>query len=403
VKKRYIIAGLLASYLSAYGQTTEPSYSKKKLRETEVQTLLSYYTQDNDHSAVTGGKGTEDLQVYAVQVLIDWGNDSTQTYHVDTGVDAISSASTDNIDFVISSASREDARAHLNLGFNRAIRNTGLTYGVAGGFSVESDYYSRMGELSLSHRTDDQNREWSLSFQAYFDDLRWGRFDDDDPKKLLYPSDLRNKTWFTNYNRNSFNLNAGFSTTINSRMVLGIYPGVMYQHGLLSTPFHRVFFNDKSKRVENLPDKRIKFPLGIQLNTFLGTRTILRSYYRFYWDNFGIAAHALELELPVKLGVEFTLTPFIRNYFQTQANYFNPYGEHETTQEFYTSDYDLSRFTSYKVGLGALYSPISGNVRRFREIEIRYALYQRSDGMIAHTLTTFIDLKQERVIQKRRR
>lgn len=103
----------------------------------------------------------------------------------------------------------------------------------------------------------------------------------------------------------------------------------------------------------------------------------------------------------MKLGLEFTLTPFIRSYFQTQANYFNPYGEHETAQEFYTSDYDLSKFTSYKAGIGALYSPMSRSVRRFREIEIRYTLYQRSDGMIAHTVTTFIDLKQEKTIQKK--
>jgi hypothetical protein len=184
-------------------------------------------------------------------------------------------------------------------------------------------------------------------------------------------------------------------------MVLGIYPGVMYQHGLLSTPFHRVYFKDKSKRVENLPDKRIKFPLGVQLNTFLGARTILRSYYRFYWDNFGISAHALEFELPVKFGLEFTLTPFIRTYFQTQANYFNPYGEHELTQEFYTSDYDLSKFTSYKSGLGILYAPISGKVRRFRELEIRYAFYKRSDGMVAHTVTTFFDFKMEKVLSKK--
>jgi hypothetical protein len=403
VKKRYIIAGLLASYMSVFGQRTEPSYSKKKLRETEIQTLLSYYTQDNDHSAVTGGKGTEDLQVYAAQMLVDWGNDSTQTYHIDAGVDVITSASTDNIDFVMSSASREDARSHLNLGFNRRIRNTGFIYGVTGGISIESDYYSRTGGLSLSHTSDDQNREWSLSFQAFFDDLRWGRFDNGEPQKLLYPSELRNKNWFTNYNRNSFNLNAGFSQAINSRMVLGIYPGVMYQHGLLSTPFHRVYFKDKSKRVENLPDKRIKFPLGIQLNTFLGTRTILRSYYRFYWDNYGVSAHALEFELPVKVGLNFILTPFVRTYAQSQANYFNPYGEHEVTQEFYTSDYDLSKFTSYKAGFGATYAPIVGKVRRFREVEIRYAFYQRSDGMVAHTLTTFVDLKSQKLLSKRKR
>jgi hypothetical protein len=101
--------------------------------------------------------------------------------------------------------------------------------------------------------------------------------------------------------------------------------------------------------------------------------------------------------------LNFILTPFVRTYAQSQANYFNPYGEHEVTQEFYTSDYDLSKFTSYKAGFGATYAPIVGKVRRFREVEIRYAFYQRSDGMVAHTLTTFIDLKTQRLLKKRAR
>lgn len=395
VKKRYILIGLLASSMSVFGQRSASPYTKKKLRQTDVQVLFSYYTQDNNHSAVTGGIGTEDLQVYATQLSIDSGNDSTTVYHFDAGIDIITSASTDNIDFVKSSASRIDARTHVNIGFNHRIRGTGTSYGVNGGFSIESDYLARGIAVSLGHAAS-ASREFSVAFQTFFDDLRWGRLENGKPQKLIYPSELRNTQWFTAHNRNSFNLSLGWYETINTRMAIGIYPGIMYQTGLLSTPFHRVYFKDKSKRVEKLPDQRVKFPLGVQLNTFLGSRYVLRSYYRFYWDNYGIAAHTFNLELAVKMSYTFSLTPFARLYKQSQANYFNPYAEHDVMQEFYTSDYDLSKFTSYKTGLGVRYTPVpGGNGYRFREMEVRYAYYKRSDGLGAHTITTYFDFKYE--------
>ena len=392
VKKRYILAGLLASSMSLFAQRIATPYSKKKLRQTDVQVLFSYYTQDNNHSAVTGGIGTEDLQVYAPQVSMDTGNDSTTVYHVDAGVDIITSASTDNIDFVRSSASRIDARTHLNVGFNHRIRNTGTSYGVNGGLSIESDYFSRSIGVSVNHAVS-PSREFSVSFQTFFDDLRWGRLHNGKPQKLIYPAELRSTQWFTVHNRNSFNFALGWYETINTRMAIGIYPGVIYQTGLLSTPFHRVYFTDKSERVESLPTQRLKFPLGIQLNTFIGSRYILRSYYRFYWDDYGISAHTLNLELAIKTSYAFSLTPFVRLYKQTQANYFNPYGENDAMQEFYTSDYDLSKFTSYKTGLALRYTPVSS---RFREMEIRYAYYKRSDGLEAHMITTYFDIRYDK-------
>lgn len=403
MKKRYIIVGLLASTLSVYGQGTK-GYSKKRLRQTDVQALFSYYTQDNDHSAVTGGIGTENLQVYTSQLSLDWGNDSTRTYHIDSGVDVISSASTDNIDYVVSSASKTDARTHLNLGFGNHIRGTGSSYGVNGGASIESDYLSRSAGVSFDHVDPAQSREYSISFQAFFDDLRWGRLHNGKPQKLIYPAELRNKDWFTRHNRNSFNLSVGFYQTINARMALGIYPGITYQTGLLSTPFHRVYFRKEvdptrpTKAVENLPDNRLKFPLGIQLNTFVSSRIVVRAHYSFYWDSFGIAAHTVDIETPVKVSYVVTFSPFVRIYNQSQANYFNPYMENDASNEFFTSDYDLSKFTSYKAGLGIRFTPVPQATKKaFSEIEVRYACYKRSDGMAAHFITTYFDLKYRKL------
>jgi hypothetical protein len=395
LKKRYVIISLLAAFLSAKGQTPDSSYVKKKLTTKDVSVMMSFYTQDNDHSAVTGGIGTENLQVFALGVTYDWKKDSVRNFQWDIGVDIISSASTDKIDFVVSSASKDDARTHIGLGYGKFLKNN-FTGAVNGMLSVESDYTSANLGLQLGHVSDDKMREWSINIQTFFDDLRWGRLENGKPQKLIYPQELRSVKWFKIHNRNSYNVEFGWYQTINKRTALGFSPGIVFQKGLLSTPFHRVYFTDKSLRVEKFPEQRWKFPMNIQLNTFLGTRFILRSSYRYYYDDFGITAHTISAELPYKISPVWTLLPSLRYYTQSASSYFKPYKEHDASEEFYTSDYDLSEFDSWRAGFGFRYAPYSISGRTtFRELEFRYSWYKRSDGLLAHMMTLFIQYNQE--------
>jgi len=384
---------LLAASLTSMGQRLDSAYKKEVLSKTDVQVLLSYYTQDNNHSAVTGGTGTENLQVYSSQVYMDHQADSFNTYHIDGGVDIISSASTDNIDFVVSSASKVDARWHGNVGYSRLLRDKQNRVGGNLAYSIESDYTARGGGLSWSKVSDDQSREISAGVQMYFDDLRWGRFEGGKHIKLIYPSELRTQEWFDTYKRNSYNFSFGVFQTINRRMALGIYPGLVYQAGALGTPFHRVYFLDGTKRVESLPESRLKIPIGVQLNSFIGSNWIIRSYYRFYWDDFGITAHTFSIESPVKVTRVLTFTPFMRFYTQTQADFFKPYKLHDISEQFYTSDYDLSRFTSYKAGISVRYAWYR---KSSREMEWRYNYYKRSDGLHAHMITAFFNFSSQK-------
>lgn len=398
MKKRYLVIGLLAAAGTVFSQSKESNYEKRPLKYTEVEMVFSYYTQDNDHSAVTGGTGTEDLQVYATDLSYNYVKDSVHTIHFDIGLDVITSASTDNIDFIKSSASRFEFRPHFNLGYSKPLRNKRTTIGTNFSFSIESDYLSLGQSLSFINVNPSKSRELSATIEAFFDDLRWGRYQGRDVLKLVYPVELRNVEWFDIFRRNSYNLSLGWYQTINPRMGIGFYPGFTYQSGLLSTPFHRVFFAENNiKKVENLPTTRVKVPLGVQLNTFVGTRWIIRSYYRYYWDDFGIEAHTVNLEGAWKLNRVLTLTPFVRLYDQTGSDYFKPFKEHSIVQQFYTSDYDLSDFQSIKAGMGFRYAPFSyAKGRTFKAMELRYANYRRSDGMVASIITLYLSYDKQR-------
>jgi len=401
MKKKYLTLPLLLTTLFAAAQKTpSPNYKTKKISKTEIKALFSYYNQDGNHSAITGGIGTEKLLVKVTDLEIKLKPDSINTIELGAGVDVITSASRDNIDYQMSSASKHDMRWHINAGYSRTF-NKKVTASVGSGLSIESDYASLPISFSIARTNLQKSTEISASLNCFFDDLRWGRLSWDyrKPVKLIYPYELRYKEWFSIYGRNSYNLQMAYYRAINKKLQLAVYPEAVYQHGLLSTPYHRVFFNSREERVENLPFNRWKFPLAVQLNSYVSDHLILKMYYRFYHDNWGINAHTFQVDAPIEINKRFTISPFVRAYTQTAAYYFKEYGLHSPLEAFYTSDPDLASFFSYKLGMGAHFKPDKniGKHYSFHEIELRYSYYHRSDDLYAHILSLLLEIKGSRV------
>ncbi len=64
IMKSIIIIFCLIAFAKTYSQTSQDStteYKKRVLETTEIDFLSSYYTQDGDNAAVSGGIGTEEL------------------------------------------------------------------------------------------------------------------------------------------------------------------------------------------------------------------------------------------------------------------------------------------------------------------------------------------------------
>src|SRR5205823_678432 len=101
--------------------------------------------------------------------------------------------------------------------------------------------------------------------------------------------------------RNTFDGSVSWSQIINTKLQLMVQAELIYQNGYLGLPFHRVYFNDNSVHVENLPSSRVKIPLGLRASYFIGDKLILRGWYRNYHDNWGINSNAALLETVVKV------------------------------------------------------------------------------------------------------
>lgn len=122
-----------------------------------------------------------------------------------------------------------------------------------------------------------------------------------------------------------------------------------------------------SDDIERLPDARFKIPIGARFNYFINENVSIKTYYRYYFDDWGIKSHTASLELPIKFSLgKFTLYPNYRFYNQTEADYFAPYETHLSSNEFYTSDYDMSKFDSHQYGIGFKYTDIFTKLKLFK-------------------------------------
>ena len=438
MKKFY---SLLLFFFCAFGfaqfkaQDSVPVFKKKVLESTEVDILLSYYSQDGIHSAVTGGNGTEKLFDIASNIIVAIPMNADDILTIDTGVSAYTSASSSNINPFDSAtptpwqsssgASEQDNLVNIVANYSHSSDDRNFIWNADVSASTEYDYTSFGFGGGIAKLFNEKNTEFNIKANVYLD--KWSP---------IYPKELvsfigtvydqngtitngfsnANFTKFANTNRNSYSLSLGFSQILSKKLQVSFFLDILSQNGLLSTPYHRVYFADKpnyyagnpafipnysdksntgafqlADALERLPDTRFKTPFGMRLNYYVNERFKVRTYYRFYTDDWGISSHTASIELPVKLSDKFTVYPMYRYYTQTQSKYFAGYEQHISTQDFYTSDYDLSGFTSNQYGMGLTYVDIFTKTRIWKfglkSIDFRYNNYQRSDTLNANIFT----------------
>lgn len=384
------VAGIFLTLFSAFAQTSSPDssqYKSRKLTFEEANLVSSYYRQDGNNSAVTGGLGTEKLNDFSNTIdlkFTKWGKKELKhTFDFEVGIDHYTSASSDNVNpQSISGASYADTRIYPSMNWSAENEKTGTTIGAGLSFSTEFDYQSVGINAIFGKKTNNRNGEFIAKAQAYFDQVKYilpvelragGGGNPRDEEEDDYPSK----------SRNSFSGSLSYSQIVNKRLQLMVIADLVYQQGYLGLPFHRVYLNNSSVTVENLPDTRLKMPLGFRANYFLGDKVVLRSFYRYYYDDWGLNAHTVQLESSVKVTPFFSITPFYRYYTQSAVDYFAPIYVHKQSDQYFTSNYDLSKFNSNFFGGGFRVSPPKGvfGIKRLSMLELRYGHYSRSNGL----------------------
>jgi hypothetical protein len=394
MKKIFLTVLGIAALLKSFSQQAPDSsgFQNRKLKIEEINLVSSYYTQNGDNAAVTGGIGTQKLtdiaNVFDIKLAKYDRKLRKHTFDVEVGIDHYTSASSDKVDLKAnSSASYADTRIYPSLTWSMENEKKGSTFSAGVSSSSEFDYQSLGANIGFSKKTKDRNGEFSVRLQGYFDQVH-----------LIAPEELRNTAGAKDHGsegRTTMAASLSWSQVINKNLQVIFLADLVNQQGFLSLPFYRVYFGDGSVHQEKLPDSRFKLPLGFRANYFLGDRLIIRTYYRYYKDDWGISSHTVNLEVPVKITPFFSVSPFYRFYSQTATKYFAAYQQHTAQDEYYTSNYDLSKFNSNFLGAGVRLAPPNGvfGIQRFNMIELRYGHYTKSIAMNANIITMNLKFK----------
>ncbi|MBC7565327.1 MAG: DUF3570 domain-containing protein [Pedobacter sp.] len=402
MRKIYLhVIVMFLGVLGAHGQIKQKintgdsisSYQSRKLKTDEVNLVSAYYNQDGNNSAVTGGIGTEKLTDFANTIDLQMSKinkfGKKNTFLFELGIDHYSSASSDKIDpTTISSASSADTRIYPSLNWTHSNQSTGNSFGFTGSYSGEYDYQSMGAGFNLTRLSKNKNTQFDFKLQAFLD--TW---------TVILPIELRtgsSRQRSEEYSpRNSFSSSFSLSQVINDKLQAVLVVEPSYQKGLLATRYQRNYFTDGSLQAETLPDKRSKLPIALRLNYFATDHILLRTFYRYYMDNWGIRAHTAELEVPVKLSSFISISPFYRYNKQTGTRYFAGYGAHTPGTTYFTSDYDLSTLNSDFYGAGIRLSPPKGVLgwQRLSMLELRYGHYTRSTGLASNIVSLNLTLK----------
>ncbi|MEJ2113302.1 MAG: DUF3570 domain-containing protein, partial [Flavobacteriaceae bacterium] len=335
-----------------------------------------------------------------------------------------------------SGASRQDTWASFTADYSHSSDDRNFIWNTNLSFAAEYDYTSFGIGAGMAKLFNEKNTEISAHAKVYIDfwnprypteldsyvevngNLNDGFFEGVD---ILDQNGNVSMDWqpvpgfslIKDKGRNTYALTLAWSQIINRYAQFSLFVDIVQQQGWLGNPMQRVYFSDidnyyignassipiytskENKDVfqladdfERLPDTRFKYPIGFRFNYYLNEKTSLRTYYRFYNDDWGIISHTASVEIPFKITSKFTLYPSYRYYNQTEANYFAPYEENLSTSSYYTSDYDLSEFNANQYGIGLSYTDIFTNSHIWKlglkNIDFKYNYYKRNTGLSAN-------------------
>ncbi|HEY4062947.1 MAG TPA: DUF3570 domain-containing protein [Puia sp.] len=395
------VVGLYLLLLHAFSQSTTgdtATYKPKKLKLDEVNLVSSYYTQTGDHSAIRGGIGSEKVTDLANGLEFKFiGFDAKQrknTLTAGIGVDHHTAASQAWISKTGASRRTDGLRLYPSLDWTRENEKKGTSFSLGAYYSNEFNYHSLGLNIGITQKTHN-NGEFGFKASAYFDQV-----------KLILPSEFEpagaygvgnngeeRHPDYGSSSRQTYTGSFSFSQVINTRLQGTVLLDLVEQNGYLGLPFHRVYFTDGTDSIEKLPSNRFKLPLGLRLNYFLGDRFILRSYYRYYTDSWGLHSHTAGLEVPVKITPFFSISPFYRYYTQTAVKYFAPYEQHTKTDGHFTSNYSLSAFSSSFFGTGLRIAPPKGILGGLSTMEIRYGHYTQTTDLVSDIISLNLSFK----------
>ena len=254
----------------------------------------------------------------------------------------------------LSGASISERRHAVDLGVTRYLSRGSVTVGTS--YSSENDYISRGYSAQGSLLTEDKNTTFTLGGS--------------------YTTDTINPTnQGTFFDKRTVAGLFGITKVLTKTDIMQLNFGYSTGHG---------DFTDHYKSADNRPDKRESKTVMTRWNHhFDGTDGTSRLSYRYYTDTFGVNAHTLGVEYVQPLSNDWTVTPSVRYYSQTAADFYHKVEDLSDPKAFpnvginaiVTCDQRLSAFGAMTLGL-----KVEKRIAKEWLVDAKFEAYEQRPG-----------------------
>ena len=238
---------------------------------------------------------------------------------------------------VLSGPTIEDTRNEFRGKLTR-LDETG-SWSVELGMSKEDDYQAKSISLGRNFENADKSRTWEFSGSISVDDLE--------------PTDAELLGRVKRAEKDSYSLYAGLTQVINRDTLLQVGLQLSQHDGYLSDPYKMVFVGNLIV-ADTRPGSRTQYAASARLRYYVDQfKAALHINYRYFRDDWSIAAHTLDLSWNQKLPAGWRLSPSIRYHSQESASFYAPFFSEAPASGVYSSDYRLATYgaLSYRLSV----------------------------------------------------
>ena len=241
-----------------------------------------------------------------------------------------------------------------NIGFSRDFnkRNTTLSLSTAFSHDIvspEGGAPDPLGLMALSSGGDDDEGEDEFEFEEDDDGLEGGG---------------------SSENKNVFDVVFGLTQVLDRKTVFRVNYSFNHTSGYLNDPYKILSVvqgptdpfpgEPVDYRYESRPDNRTKHAVFAQTRRFVGGHTVDLSY-RYFWDNWGITSHTVDLFWRIPISGQHALRPHVRYYKQTEADFYRTYlVDGAPVPVNASADYRLAPFHALTLGMQYLFPVARG-------------------------------------------
>ncbi|MEE4294320.1 MAG: DUF3570 domain-containing protein [Xanthomonadales bacterium] len=210
---------------------------------------------------------------------------------------------------------------------------------AAVGYSSENDYVARYGSYSVELESADGLRvtSWGVSYS----------------NDEVTPTDAREFGRVESADRDALSGSLSVTQVLSRNTVLQGGVSLTRQSGFLSDPYKLVWIGG-AVIAENRPDERRMLTWTARLRHFVeGPEAALSMDYRYFRDDWDVAAHTLDISWKQPIGETWEVIPSVRYHAQSAPDFYAPYFLSQPGGIHWSSDYRLGTFGALSYRLHA--------------------------------------------------